>query len=461
MATAQKFEEGVTKIEDDFLTCGICIETFKKPKMLHCLHTYCDSCLKPLVRQRGIECPVCRYVTHLPQRSTDGLPNDFRITQLQEALKDMQIADQTVLCEICKFSKKHEEAIKHCVNCLKNLCYQCSTDHKMNMHFSSHTIVNLESQHELQCPEHGGEPPTAHCMECRQPVCIVCLMTKCSKHKTESLDMAIQKAQNSVKTCAEQLKNITSERKIFAQHLTEVLRGIRLDVESIERDIKENTYKIIIAIQQKEQALIKKLNEEIDTFTKAVIAEVEKYNSLQATTTEVVHLSETSEISSNAFHVLDMWRTLKQKAESTKQNVPEKVKCPKFGFTPSDIGQGLIEVGLLKIDHKMLDPTKTCDSDINKLTTDCRPLCSPTPWVPDDTVNDEQESDDSNIDTHCVDVRCSFDSSDNVTADHTCASALYECLHPRCYGIYVCTNCHEQGVHARHRDTVWYRQTKQ
>jgi len=52
---------------DKQLTCAICIEQFKEPKVLPCLHTYCKGCLVKLIKKQGpdhvITCPECRQDT--------------------------------------------------------------------------------------------------------------------------------------------------------------------------------------------------------------------------------------------------------------------------------------------------------------------------------------------------------------------------------------------------------------
>jgi len=35
----------VDKTVDDLLICTICLETFKVPKYLLCLHTFCETCI--------------------------------------------------------------------------------------------------------------------------------------------------------------------------------------------------------------------------------------------------------------------------------------------------------------------------------------------------------------------------------------------------------------------------------
>ena len=48
---------------DDELTCPVCTEHFKKPKVLPCLHYYCKTCIADLIKRargRPFNCPECR-----------------------------------------------------------------------------------------------------------------------------------------------------------------------------------------------------------------------------------------------------------------------------------------------------------------------------------------------------------------------------------------------------------------
>lgn len=53
----------------DFFSCAVCLEQFKEPKVLQCLHAYCKGCLVKLVKKKGsdhvIPCPVCREDTRV------------------------------------------------------------------------------------------------------------------------------------------------------------------------------------------------------------------------------------------------------------------------------------------------------------------------------------------------------------------------------------------------------------
>ena len=48
---------------DDELTCPVCTDHFKEPKVLPCLHYYCKTCIADLIKRakgRPFNCPECR-----------------------------------------------------------------------------------------------------------------------------------------------------------------------------------------------------------------------------------------------------------------------------------------------------------------------------------------------------------------------------------------------------------------
>ena len=50
------------------LECAVCLEQFKNPKVLVCLHTYCKECLEEMQKKSGktsIVCPECRVETEV------------------------------------------------------------------------------------------------------------------------------------------------------------------------------------------------------------------------------------------------------------------------------------------------------------------------------------------------------------------------------------------------------------
>ncbi|XP_078580289.1 E3 ubiquitin-protein ligase TRIM32-like [Branchiostoma floridae x Branchiostoma japonicum] len=78
------------RILDNFLTCGICHEPYKKPiKALPCQHSFCQECLENQQRAstgRSLRCSVCRHLVTLPSEGVAGLPNNHDLANLCEEL---------------------------------------------------------------------------------------------------------------------------------------------------------------------------------------------------------------------------------------------------------------------------------------------------------------------------------------------------------------------------------------
>ena len=101
-------KQALKKLEDQ-LTCAICLDAFKDPKLLQCFHVYCKDCLQRLVvqdrqGQLSLRCPTCRQSTLLPPATNvSDLQPAFHIHHLfeiQDALEKVK-EPQKVQCEKC------------------------------------------------------------------------------------------------------------------------------------------------------------------------------------------------------------------------------------------------------------------------------------------------------------------------------------------------------------------------
>lgn len=69
--------------------CKICYNYFdldrRAPKILECLHTFCQECLHALhlreERPWRVSCPVCRHRTPVPDYQIRNLPNNTKVTE--------------------------------------------------------------------------------------------------------------------------------------------------------------------------------------------------------------------------------------------------------------------------------------------------------------------------------------------------------------------------------------------
>ena len=126
----------VKQIDKQFLVCGICLERYKIPKVLPCLHTFCQCCLENYVPPESLTltCPLCRQQSIVPIEGVAGLQSNFFITNLMEVLErpesngggDSPIGDQMLSCA----SHEGEILTYYCDNCETAICEECTvTEH--------------------------------------------------------------------------------------------------------------------------------------------------------------------------------------------------------------------------------------------------------------------------------------------------------------------------------------------
>ena len=142
-------KQALEKLEDQ-LTCAICLDAFKDPKLLQCFHVYCKDCLQQLVvtdrqGQLSLCCPTCRQSTLLPPATgVSGLQSAFLIHHLfeiQDALKKVK-DPKKVQCEKCTVTTR--TATNFCRDCGEFICEMCTKIHKEWKELSKHEVVSME-----------------------------------------------------------------------------------------------------------------------------------------------------------------------------------------------------------------------------------------------------------------------------------------------------------------------------
>ena len=77
----------VAQINQDLLVCGVCLEQFKKPRVLPCLHAFCETCLEKYCKgKKQILCPTCQQATAVPRDGVCGFPAHFLVNTLLDTI---------------------------------------------------------------------------------------------------------------------------------------------------------------------------------------------------------------------------------------------------------------------------------------------------------------------------------------------------------------------------------------
>lgn len=217
----------------DFLKCPICLETFKKPKCLPCLHTFCEACLQVYIdsdnsseatdsedskskvvassdqsHESGIQCPTCRKFIQIGEevaRCTwlQSLPDNFFINSL---IDKQLIQTESKTCDPCASNGKKELAQTWCANCSEALCQECHNYHQKFKALRNHSLLDLNSVKMegnaislcgfIPCADHPSSPAQVFCRDHHVACCTLCATVR---HRTCSEISTLEEASKDVK----------------------------------------------------------------------------------------------------------------------------------------------------------------------------------------------------------------------------------------------------------------------
>ena len=164
--------------ENPTTECSICQETFTTPKVLTCLHTFCQPCLEKLQESLDkIQCPKCDQDCAFTLQSISELLSDYALSNI---LENSGGEGSPLSCTGCKTKDTH--AVSYCYDCANYLCCNCVMAHQYMHCFEGHQVVNLKEQAKedfkteklLCCPKHKNETMKFFCKTCDMPVCKEC-----------------------------------------------------------------------------------------------------------------------------------------------------------------------------------------------------------------------------------------------------------------------------------------------
>ncbi|KAI6216104.1 RING-type domain-containing protein [Aphelenchoides besseyi] len=125
------------KIEQ-LLTCSICLDRYKTPKLLPCQHTYCLPCLDSYVDtiHHNLKCPECRAEHPIPCDGAKGFPTnltlagflDIHLEATNDTSEQIEAYIHRYNMERCKICDEKAE-LDICHHCERKACKECRNAH--------------------------------------------------------------------------------------------------------------------------------------------------------------------------------------------------------------------------------------------------------------------------------------------------------------------------------------------
>ena len=282
-------EKALQKIQEQ-VTCGICLEPYKQPRLLQCFHVYCEQCLQRLVcgerEGQSLPCPHCRQVTPLPVGGVPKLQGAFYIHYLfdiQDALKKVNSSDQT-LCNKCK----KREAVGFCRTC-GFVCQCCVETHREWEELKPHEIIDLDTltgdvttlvpplKKTLFCSKHQETKADLYCETCDELICRDCIVRIHHDHQYDLVPESFAKQEkvivDSLKAVGEQIatleravESVDTRCAAVVEQKTAVVAEIHTAMAHLRQALEVRETELVGQAEQTAQQKLKTLTAQRDRF---------------------------------------------------------------------------------------------------------------------------------------------------------------------------------------------------
>ena len=244
--------------------CKLCGGYYRDPRLLHCLHTFCKSCLDSVVKENEEKttCPTCHKVSpHPPHRLSRHvrLENEAAISRRLAKIQSEQS------CGSCD-SKEQVEA--YCHQCDASLCSLCIKSHKSMRGLRDHKVEALTNistsltSSLVYCTDHPGKVLEYYCTTCSSLICHECYMFEHKEHKYCRIQEAMKVENADITNSLPSLKKAHSTVSQSKEKVESVMLSITNRREAIKSHINDIFQSIIAALEKRHQELLK----EVDVF---------------------------------------------------------------------------------------------------------------------------------------------------------------------------------------------------
>ena len=181
-------------------TCGICSKSYDDPRILPCLHSFCQQCLNHEMESQGsqqvFKCPTCERSVSIPVGGANGLPRNLHLGFEVEVAGYISkiVSNSEVRCDEC-VDGRNGPAEVFCCTCYQFMCTFCHEHHKRSRKLLKHTMVGLDQEgasqllamakpreHYCSQPNHGDNVMDLHCETCSLIVCRDCITDSHQDH---------------------------------------------------------------------------------------------------------------------------------------------------------------------------------------------------------------------------------------------------------------------------------------
>ncbi len=239
------------------LTCPVCLEYYKDPKVLSCHHVFCCNCLEGLARKENpkvLICPTCRHETFIPEDLVCNLKSAFYIHSLvdiKEILLEQQVPSE-----------------------------QTKSD---------------ASQKGECCPNHPDRILEMFCDTCASPICCACIV---NDHKSHSFSLITDITKEQKRTLSLQSKLLEQQVQVTQSQIGNInidIARVKQQHTIVQEKVRHNFEIFRKVLNAREKEIIDNLDEKTQQKLKSLVAKKSSLETIEQEAKHVIDISKTIE----------------------------------------------------------------------------------------------------------------------------------------------------------------------
>lgn len=295
----QEENKYVQRLKERFLECPVCYEEFTEntrlPRVLPCLHTHCESCLKKLLNETNVKCTLCMKNYSVPDGNLRIFPTDYT----RKDLRDFVLASLRQPDLVCEGCDSKDAAKYRCKTCAHFLCEACSAAHGRLLVLKDHEIFSLDDEqcseenlskfaHQEICETPGHEREAVHyyctSLGCEKSICTRCFLLQHKEHDVKDIQEVYSKRKRvleeearmlfrRIDECAEIRSKVTSTKEEVESSRSKSIEELNTAFETLENLLKKRKDALmadINTVADRKKEVLQQQENNLEIFSKSI-----------------------------------------------------------------------------------------------------------------------------------------------------------------------------------------------
>ncbi|XP_023202753.1 E3 ubiquitin/ISG15 ligase TRIM25-like [Xiphophorus maculatus] len=260
-------------VQQEKLSCAICLDLLKDPVTIPCGHSYCMNCIKDFWdgedQRRIYNCPQCRKTfSERPVLKKNimlaELVEDLKKTGLKAAPADHCYAGpDDVACDVCTGRKM--KAVKSCLTCLASYCGDHLQPHYYTPPLKMHKLVNPSQKLQENICSCHNRVLEIFCHTDQQCICYLCTIDEHKDHETVPAAAERAEKQKKLQDSQQQIHQRIQDQEKDVKLLQQEVEAINVSADKAVKDSEKIFTELIRLLQERSSDVKQQIRSQQET----------------------------------------------------------------------------------------------------------------------------------------------------------------------------------------------------